>query len=705
MSPEPAAADSRESSGVPSSRDSPSSPEVPANKDQARTRARELREEIRYHDRKYFVDNDPEISDAEYDALVAELEAIEANYPGLVTPNSPTQRVGSEEIEEFATVEHKAAMLSLDKVHAAAGVKKFDEDVREQARRDAVEYVVEPKIDGVGIALYYEGRQLARGATRGDGARGEDITANLKTVRTIPLTLSGDTDLETVEVRGEVFMPRPAFEVMNRERLDHGEEPFANPRNATAGTVRMKDPQVVAHRPLDIYLYALSYHEGGEFETHWEVLETLKKAGLKVSAEVEKVRGVSRVLELLDEWHERKDTLDYEIDGIVVKVNDLALQDALGATSHHPRWAVAYKFPPTRKTTRVREIEVQVGRTGKLTPVAHLDPVHLAGTEVSRASLHNEDEVARKDVRVGDTVLVEKAGEIIPQVVKVIKDKRDGSDDPFEMPHECPACGSPARRIGDEVARRCVNAQCPAQVIQRLKFWGDRDAMDIKGLGPKRLQKFVDQDLVTNVADLYDLDVDAVAGIERMGQKTAQNLLDEIEASKSAGLARVLVGLGIPLVGKHLAHVLTRHYESMAALADASRSELESIDEVGPEIAESVVAFLQHDKNQRLIEALVEHGVQMKAKTREAGEFLAGKKFVFTGALDAYTRDEASARVREHGGRVTSGVSSETDYVVVGENPGSKLDSARKEDVPTLSEAQFLEMFEHRRLPAVNSTD
>ncbi|MBS3816930.1 MAG: NAD-dependent DNA ligase LigA [Candidatus Thermoplasmatota archaeon] len=666
--------------------------EVPGSRDEAEERAEELRDEIRYHDRKYYIENDPVISDHEYDMLVKELKAIEEEYPDLETPDSPTQRVISAEIDEFETVEHMSAMLSLDNTYNHEELRDFDRRVREGLGREDIEYVVEPKIDGLGVALYYEDKVFQRGSTRGDGIRGEDITPNLKTVHTIPLRLRDETVLETAEFRGEVYMPRDEFEEMNEERVEEGKNAFANPRNAAAGTVRNKDPSVVADRPLDIFIYTLSYNSEGEFETHWQCLKEMERAGLKVNENVVKKEGIEEVIDHIDSWQEKKEELNYEIDGIVVKVNRLNYHDELGATSKHPRWAIAYKYPAMRKTTEIKEIEVQVGRTGKLTPIAILEPVQLSGTTVERASLHNEDELERKDVMVGDTALVEKAGEIIPQVVKVITDERDGSEEEFEFPHTCPVCGSEARRFGDEVARRCVNAQCPAQVKQRLEHWGARGAMDIEGLGPKVLNKLVEKGYLKSIPDLYELGKIQLTSIERMAQKSARNLLDEIEKSKEQSLDRVIYGLGIKFVGDHVATLLTQHYDSMDEIIDADEEELQEIDEIGPKIAESIVSFFDDEQNRKMVEKLKGHGVTMEVEREEVEQFLEGKKFVFTGALDNYTRNEASELVEKYGGRVTSSVSGATDYLVVGENPGSKLDDAEEEGTTILEEEEFEEL-------------
>ncbi|MFP3872214.1 MAG: NAD-dependent DNA ligase LigA [Candidatus Natronoplasma sp.] len=672
---------------------------VPDSKSEAESKAEQLREEIRYHDRKYYIENDPEISDHEYDMLVKELEAIEAKFPGLVTPDSPTQRVISTEIDEFETVEHMSAMLSLDNTYNHDELRDFDRRVREGIGEEEkeVEYVIEPKIDGLGAALFYEDKVFQRGSTRGDGVRGEDITPNLKTVPTIPLRLRDRTVLNTVEVRGEVYMPRDEFEEMNQRRIEEGKDPFANPRNAAAGTVRNKDPSVAAERPLDIFIYTLSYHEEGGFDTHWECLKEMKKAGFKVNENIVKKTGIEDVIDYIDEWQDKKEDLNYEIDGMVVKVNRLDHHEVLGATSKHPRWAIAYKYPAMRKTSTVKDIEVQVGRTGKLTPIAILDPVQLSGTTVERASLHNEDELDRKQVNIGDKVLVEKAGEIIPQVVKVTEKKSEGV---FQLPDTCPVCGSEAKRLGDEVARRCINANCPAQVKQRLEHWGSRDALDIEGLGPKVIDKLVENGLVESIPDLYRLKKIELIGMERMAAKSAQNLLDQIDESRDRGLGRVLYGLGIRFVGGHMADVLAHHFDTVDELMVVDEEELLEIDEVGPETAESVVRFFQDEQNRDMIEQLKDLEVKMETERgEEAEQFLEGKKFVFTGALNEYTRSEASELVEKFGGRVTSSVSGATDFLVVGENPGSKLDDAREEGTTILEEEDLLELLESKEVP------
>ncbi len=668
--------------------------DIPEDKDEARERIEELREEIRYHDRKYYVEDDPEISDYEYDMMVDELKELEEQYPDMVTPDSPTQRVASMDTGQFETVEHKTSMLSLDNTYNHDELREFHQRVCRGLDVEDVEYVMELKIDGLGVALLYENKVLQRGATRGDGIKGENITANLKTIHSIPLKLTDKTVLKDVEVRGEVYMPRHEFDEMNEKRLEEDLEPFANPRNAAAGTVRQKDPEVVAQRPLDIFVYHLSHHPDVQLDTHWECLEELKNAGFRVNEHVEKVSGIDEALDHIDRWEEKKNELNYETDGVVIKVNQLKYQDKLGATSKHPRWAIAYKYPAVRKTTVINDIEVQVGRTGKLTPVAILEPIELSGTTVSRASLHNEDEIERKDVRIGDTVLVEKAGEIIPQVVKVITEKRDGQEE-FDFPKKCPVCGSEAKRIGDEVARRCVNAQCPAQLKQRLEHWGSRDAMDIDGLGPKLLGKLVDKSAVGSIADIYGLGKIQLSSVERMADRSTRNLLKSIEESKERSLDRVIHGLGIKYVGKRVAKVLADRYDSMDEIMSADREELEDIPEVGPKIADSIISFFDNEKNVEMIDRLREKGVNMESRKEESEEqFLDGKRFVLTGALDKFTRDEAKEEIERYGGRVTSSVSNSTDHVVVGKNPGSKLDKAKELGIDVLEEDEFIELLE-----------
>jgi DNA ligase (NAD+) len=672
---------------------------IPKNKVKAKERIEALREEIRYHNKKYYIEDNPEISDYEYDQLFEELKALEEAYPDLVTESSPTQRVGVEKVEKFETVEHKVKMLSLDKAYSHDELREFDRKIRETLNNEIIEYIIEPKIDGLGVALYYENKQFLRGATRGDGSQGENITSNLKTIKSIPLKLSDKTILNTAEFRGEVYIPLDAFDEMNNERMEMGEEPFANPRNAASGTVRNKDPKEVAKRPLNIFIYSLSYNEEGNFKTHWEALNEIRKAALRVNDTIEKKNGIDNVIQSIEDWKEKKEQINYDIDGIVIKVNDLEAHEKLGATTHHPRWAIAYKYPPKRKTSVIRDIEVMVGRTGKLTPVALLDPIQLSGTEVSRASLHNEDEIERKDIRIGDTVLIEKAGEIIPQVVKVIKEKRTGNEKKFQMPHKCPVCGSTAKRYNNEVARKCINAQCPAQIKHRIEHWGSRNAMDIDGLGSKLIEKLVDNEIIHNIAEIYGLKLKVLMKLERMGKKSSENLLKAINQSKNRGLTRVLIGLGINYIGEHIARVITENYNSIDDLMNLTKQELEKIDEIGPKIGESIENFFKEEKNIMLINQLKNYGIKMKKEIEKFNQFLEGKKFVLTGKLEEYNREEASQLLRQYGGRVNSSVSSETDYLIVGKNPGSKIDRAKTQNIKILNEDEFLKILKEKKLP------
>ena len=660
--------------------------------------ARRLRAVIAHHDHLYYVEDRPEITDREYDRLVEELRAIEASFPELVTPDSPTQRVGAEGVGEFKSVEHKVAMLSLENTYSERELREFDRRVREGLERSKVTYVVEPKVDGLGVALLYDGRVLRRGATRGDGRRGDDVTANLRTIRSIPLRLNDASALSDCEVRGEVYMPRAAFEGLNRQMEAAGEEPFANPRNAAAGTVKRKSPREVARRRLDTFIYTLSWHAQGDIRTQWAALEEMRRAGLRVSRDVRRVEGIDAVIALLDGWEARRGRLGFDIDGLVVKVDDLSDQARLGETSKNPRWAIAYKFEAERKATRVRAIEVSVGRTGVLTPVAVLEPVHLSGTTVSRASLHNEDEIARLGVGVGDIVLVEKAGEIIPQVVRVVRKGRGRGARPFRLPGMCPACGGDAVRLEGEVAQRCVNTDCPAQVRANLVHWASRGAMDIGGLGPRLVDRLVSSGMVGSIADLYGLKVGDLAALDRMGARSAAKLVGQIEASRDRGLERVLFGLGIRHVGGHVARVLASSRASMRDLERAGLAGLEATEGVGPVIAESVVAFMKEPRNRELVRRLEAVGVSMRAAgRRRAGGPFQGLTFAFTGTLGSLERADAEHAVRGLGGSASSTVSRATDYVVVGREPGSKLARARKLGVRVLTEAAFLRMLRVRR--------
>jgi len=663
-------------------------------KEKAAARIEALGKELHHHNRMYYIENRPEISDAEYDALMKELIELEKAYPELITADSPTRRVGGEPLEAFATVEHAVPMLSLDNTYSKEEVMAFDARIRRALPGEKeMEYVVEPKIDGVAVSLRYENNVFVQGSTRGNGLVGDDITANLRTIKTIPLRLEGDA-IPLLEVRGEVYMPREAFDKLNEDKEAAGEEPFANPRNATAGSLKLLDPKISARRNLDIAVHSLGQAERVSFQTHSQFLKQLRRLGLKVNEGYMLLKGIERVMEYCDEWEEKRDSLPYEIDGMVIKVNRLELRDILGATSKSPRWAFAYKFKARQASTVLKDIKVQVGRTGVLTPVAILEPVPLAGTVISRATLHNADEIKRKDVRIGDTVLIEKGGDVIPKVVKVVTTKRTGKEKVFKVPDRCPVCSASVVKVEGEVAIRCGNIACPAQLKNRLKYFGSRGAMDIEGLGEVLVEQLVDRRLVNDVGDLYELDVETVANLERMAQKSAENLINAIEGSKTRDFSRVIFAIGIPYVGSRAAELLAEHFRSMDELSQATMEELEAIPEIGPRTAESVVHFFGEKENQKVIEKLKAAGVNMVSSAREAVEdsAFAGKTFVLTGALQSMTRQEAEEKIKQRGGKTSSSVSRKTDYVVVGENPGSKYDKAVELGVGTLSEEELMEM-------------
>ena len=658
-------------------------------------RVESLRREIRYHDKKYYVEDNPEISDYEYDQLMKELEALETQHPDLITPDSPTQRVGGEPAQEFSTVEHRTAMLSLDNTYSQEELLDFDVRIRKLLPDQAIEYVAELKLDGLGVALIYENGRFVRGATRGDGQSGEDITGNLRTIRSIPLILEGvGATLPVLEVRGEVYMAKSDFEKLNRQREEGDEMPFANPRNAAAGSVRLLDPRITASRPLDIFMYMLTYAEGKSFSSHWESLQILRELGLKVNPHTRKSSTIEKIIDYCNMWAERRDEVDYEIDGIVVKVNSIVQQVELGATTKSPRWSISYKFPARQATSKIENIIVQVGRTGALTPVAVLAPTPLSGTVISRATLHNEDEIERKDIRVGDTVVIERAGDVIPAVVMVVEEKRTGQEKEFQMPDKCPVCGSDVFRPENESVTRCTNPACLAQVKENLHHFASRNAMDIDGLGPSLIDQLVDKDLVQNAANLYFLKGNDLVGLERMGDKSADNLIKAIEKSKTNSLARFIFALGIRHVGVRAAEILAEHYSSIDVLAEAKADDLEKIDEIGPKIAESIAQFFHQKENKEILARYSEAGVKMSEEKTSTDEDqpLDGKTFVLTGALQKMTRDEASEAIKNAGGKVTSSVSKNTDYVMVGESPGSKYNKAKKLDITILTEDKFVSL-------------
>jgi DNA ligase (NAD+) len=654
----------------------------------------ELREQINRHNYLYYVESRPEVSDAEYDRLWRELQGIEQAHPELVTEDSPTQRPGGRRAEVFAPVDHLVAMLSLDNAMAPEDLREFEARVKRALPGVTPEYVCEPKIDGLGVALLYERGRFVRGATRGDGRIGEDITQNLRTIKSIPGTLSGPLKGATkLEVRGEVYMPREAFARLNTGLEEAGQPVFANPRNAAAGAVRQKDPAVTATRPLEIFLYHVSVLEPPALHSQWERLEALKASGFRVNPRSEPCRDIDAVLAYFGRLEADRDALGYDADGVVVKVDDLEHQRRLGATAHHPRWAIAYKFTARQATTRVLGITINVGKSGALTPTAQLEPVELAGVTVSNVSLHNEDEVRRKDVRVGDTVLIERAGDVIPYLVQVVTDKRPPDAIPFTMPTHCPACGGLAARVEGEAVWRCTNTACPAQLKERLFHWGSRRAMDIEGLGEVIIRQLVDRGLVRDFADLYALDVDTLADLERLAKKSAQNLHRAIEASKARWLTRLLNALGIRMVGERAAQLLAARFGTMERLLAASEADINEIYGIGPQIAQAVTTFLAEPRNRTTIDRLAAAGVATTEEGHTEGpRALDGKTLVLTGGLASLSRDQAKDLIIRLGGRVSGSVSKKTDYVIVGEDAGAKADDAKRLGVATLDEAAFLKL-------------
>lgn len=656
-------------------------------------RLKELRNLINYHDYRYYVLDSPEISDAEYDELMRKLIAIEGAHPELVTPDSPTQRVGAPPAEGFLPVRHRSRMLSLADAFSFDELSAFFERVGRALPGEEVDYVCELKIDGTAISLNYEDGLLTRGATRGDGETGEDITSNIKTIRSIPLRLRLEKPPAFMEVRGEAYFSKEQFEEINKERSKEGLPLFANPRNAAAGSLRQLDPNITARRELDSIFYSLGYVPGISFRTHWEVLQFLKKAGFKISKYAERTEDSQKVFDFCSRWQERRDTLPYEIDGVVIKVNSLDQQARLGATSKSPRWAIAYKFPAEQRTTKIVDITVNVGRTGAVTPVAILEPVRVAGSTVSRATLHNEDEMRRKDVRIGDTVVVQKAGDVIPEVVAPVTSKRTGAERVYRMPKKCPVCGADVVRPPDEAVARCTGIACPAQIFEHILHWASRGAMDIDGLGPAVVSQLLEKGMIEDVADLYYLTREDLLTIEHFADKAAENLLNAIEVSRNRPLSKLLFGLGVRHVGSHVASVLAKHYPSMENLKKASYDDLMMTKEVGPRIAESVVAFFKQNRNLRVLDKLKQAGVRMKeARKAEVPQRLAGLTFVLTGTLAGFTREQAKEAIGGLGGEVSSSVSRKTDYVVAGENPGSKYDKARELGVKILDEEEFVRL-------------
>ncbi len=656
------------------------------------SRLQELRDLLHHHNHRYYVLDDPLISDAEYDRLMRELIEMERQFPDLITPDSPSQRVGGAPLDAFSPASHAVPMLSLDNALSEEEFLAFDERTRRAlGTPEEMEYICEPKLDGLAVELVYENGALVQGSTRGDGYVGEDVTQNLKTIKSIPLKLLR-LHPELLQVRGEVILGHEEFEQLNRQREKQGEPLFANPRNAAAGSLRQLDPAVTAARPLNMFCYGIGASRGFSFQSQAELLRQCAEMGLRVNPHVRTVRGAQAVLAYHQEMSARRESLPYDIDGIVVKVNEVALQEQLGAKTKSPRWAIAFKFPARQEITQILDITVQVGRTGTLTPVAIMAPVSVGGVLVSRATLHNQDEIDRKEIRIGDWVVIQRAGDVIPEVVAVVTGRRTGAEQPFRLPQACPVCGSHTVRPEDEAARRCINLACPAQIKERIFHFASKRAMDIDGLGEKLVDQLVEKGLVKDVADLYFLDLDRLAGLERMAEKSARNLLDAITASRQRSLERILFALGIRFVGEHVARVLIDAFHSLEALGKASREALMQVHEIGPQVAGSVCDFFATEENRQIIERLRRGGVEMQPARHSSSDRLKGLTFVFTGALTSFTREEAERLVIALGGRAASSVSVKTSYVVAGEAAGSKLDKARQWGVTILSEETFKKM-------------
>lgn len=652
----------------------------------AAKRVEELRQLLHRANRAYYVDSEPFISDREFDESLDELKILEENF-GLTTNNSPTQRVGGEPTSSFPDVQHPVPMLSLDNTYNENDLKDFDRRVRDILGHNDFTYAVEMKFDGASIRLRYENGELILGATRGDGQTGDDITANIKTIRDIPLRIDSR---ETVEIRGEAYMEKDAFLRLNESRENQDLTPFANPRNSTAGSLKMQDPREVARRPIKFFGFDLIPENRVGDLTHVDKLHQLTGYGIPVCEHFEVCKDPDELVRVIHRWDDIRHQLPYETDGAVIKVNEVKYHEELGYTAKFPRWAIAYKFQAAQATTLLESITLQVGRLGKITPVAELKPVKLAGTTVKRASLHNEDEINRKDIRPGDTVVIEKAGEIIPQVISVMNPEKNGRNKPFKMPEECPACSEKLVKFAEEVDWRCINPECPPQVLERIAHFASRDAMDIDGLGEAIIEQLLSEGLIKTYADLYQLEKERLLPLERMGEKSVQNLLESIEKSKNQPLHRVLYGLGIRFVGKTVAKDLANHFNSIEAISDSEVETMTSIDAIGPKIAESVYKFFRNDKNLQLIDRLKEHGVVFKAEeSKTLSQKLNGKKFVITGTLPNFSRNEVKDLIEAHGGSATSSVSKNTDFVIAGDSPGSKYDKAVQLDIPILNENEL----------------
>jgi len=654
-----------------------------------------LRQLLRDANRQYYIEDNPVISDSEYDKLMRQLLQLETEHPELITPDSPTQRVGAQPLEKFSLVNHAVPLLSLDNAMNDGELTEFVERVyRNLPGEEKIEFVAEPKIDGLAVELVYENGIFVQGSTRGNGITGEDITQNLKTIKSIPLKLhEGNVKIPSIlDVRGEVYIDKLKFEALNEYQLQQGNQPFANPRNAAAGSLRQLNPQITAERPLNIFCYSLGRCEGVEFSTHLEFIQTLPKWGFRTNPLIKKCQKVEEMLEFQHYLEENRETIDYDIDGVVFKVNDISQQKRLGIKSRSPRWAIAGKFKARQEITRIEKINASVGRTGAITPVADLEPVNLGGVTVTHATLHNQDEIDRKDIREGDWVVVQRAGDVIPQIVKSIPERRTGKEKIYRIPSKCPVCGSEVVRLEQEAKHKCPNINCSARLKGSIKHFVSKNAMDIDGFGDKLTEILVDKNIISNVADIYTITKEKIANLERQGEKSAKNLITAIENSKSTSLARFLHGLGISNVGQFLGKLLEKELGSLEKIMNADVEKLNAIDQIGPIVAESIFNFFANEENRKTVKKLLENGIKFQTSDKSQATSLMGKTFVLTGSLQEMTRSEAKEKIENMGGKVTSSVSGKTDFVVCGESPGSKLQKAEKLGVKILNEKQFLEI-------------
>lgn len=659
----------------------------------AKKKIERLRKKIHHHNYQYYVLNEPIISDYQYDQLYKELEELERLFPELITSDSPTQRIGGKPLKEFKTVKHTVKMLSLDNTYSEDEVREFDKRVKKGLGKD-VQYEVTLKIDGVAVTLLYKNGKLVLGATRGDGLRGDDITQNLKTIRTIPLEILGDNkELMDIEVRGEVFLPKKSFDRLNREREKQGLHIFANPRNAAAGTLKLLDSKEVAKRGLDIFIHTIPEQPGPHFISHYKSLKKLSLSGFKVIPDIKLCSTVDEIFQYIKEWQDKREGFECEVDGLVIKVDNFNDQNTLGYTIKSPRWAIAYKYQAKQAITKLKDIHFQVGRTGRITPVAILDPISLSGSTISRATLHNEDEIKRKGIKIGDYVIIEKGGEVIPKVVDVVKNRRTGKEEDFHFRKTCPVCGEKIYRLLDEADWRCVNSSCPAQIKRAISHFASRQAMDIEGCGYILVDKLVDKGILKGFDTIYSLDIETIAKLERMGEKSAQNLINAIEKSKKREFVNVLYALGIPNIGINASNLLVNEFTSIDQIINAKIEDLSKIDGIGEIVGQSIINYFKNKKNLELIKKLKKFGIRFKSKKQISKKvFLKGKTFVFTGELDSMTRQEAQSKIRKLGGHPSSSVSKKTDFVVAGRDPGSKYKKAKKLGVKTISEQEFLNM-------------